>query len=276
MLVRTYTRVDGPFLDAAPNLKVVARAGVGLDNIDVEQCRSRGIEVVHTPDANTQSVVEYVVALLMDAIRPRVFLDKPMDLDAWKAARAELTAPKQLADLTVGIYGFGRIGSRMAQVLGVFGAGAVLGHDVRDIAVTHGAEMVDRERLLAESDIITVHVDGRDENLGLLGTDAFGRMKPGVVLINTSRGMVVDAHACAEFMIGHAGAQALLDVHDPEPFDPAYPLLDIANVHLAPHLASCTATAKEHMSWVVRDLWAVLSGGTPAHPAPRVVGKACK
>ncbi|MEM1330452.1 MAG: NAD(P)-dependent oxidoreductase [Planctomycetota bacterium] len=273
-LVRTYTVVDDAFLDLAPALKVVARAGVGLDNIDVEACRARGVEVVHTPDANTQSVVEYVVALTMDAIRPRAFLDASMELDAWKRTRAEMSAPSQLADLTVGILGVGRIGSRVAQVMGVLGAGEVLGHDVRDVPVTHGAEMVDRDRLLAESDILTVHVDGRSDNRRLLGTEEFEKMKPGVVFINTSRGFVVDASSCAEFLDRHEGAMALLDVHDPEPFGDQYPLLRVPNAHLAPHLASCTVTAKENMSWVVRDLWAVLSGGKPVHPAPRFEGNA--
>mgnify|MGYP000735620336 CR=1 FL=1 len=89
-------------------------------------------------------------------------------------------------------------------------------------------------------------------------------MKPGVVFINTSRGFVIDGLPLAEFMIAHPGACALLDVHEPEPFDATYPLLDIANVHLSPHIASATASAQLNMSWVVRDLWDVLSRTTPA------------
>ena len=92
-------------------------------------------------------------------------------------------------------------------------------------------------------------------------------MKPDVVFVNAARGLLVDAHACADFFIHHPDALALLDVHEPEPFGPAYPLLDIPNVHLSPHLAAATEQAQQNMSWVVRDVWRVLSGEAPEHPA---------
>lgn len=264
LLIRTYTQVNAALLDRAPNVKVVARAGVSLANIDVAECVKRDIAVVHTPDSNSQAVVEYVMCLALDALRPRVFLDKPMELGEWKRVRNELVAPRQLSDLTVGVYGFGRIGHRVARAFGALGC-RVLGCDLREIpdAERGGAEMVSVERMLSESDLVTVHVDDRPDNEKLLNAGAFGLMKPDAVFINASRGCVIDADALAGYLNANPGAQALLDVHEPEPFPSGYPLLGLPNAHLAPHLASATATAKTNMSWVVRDLWRVLNGEEP-------------
>jgi phosphoglycerate dehydrogenase-like enzyme len=266
LVVRTYTQVNADLLDRCRSLKVVGRAGVGLDNIDLDACRARGVRVVHTPGANTQAVVEYVTSLLCDALRPRVFLDRPpTSLGAWQSLRKELVAPRQMGDLTLGIVGMGRIGSRVAQVASALGM-RILWCDLTDKPDAPG-ERAPLASLCERADVITVHVDGRPGNRDLLAADAFGRMKSDVVFINTSRGMVVDETACAEFMINHPAACAMLDVTDPEPFAATSPLLDIRNVHLSPHIAGATAAAKLAMSWVVRDVWRVLSGEPPEHEA---------
>jgi phosphoglycerate dehydrogenase-like enzyme len=227
------------------------------------------LEVVHAPGANSSAVAEYVFALLFDALRPRVFLDTPLDLAGWSDLRAELTAPRQLADCTLGIWGMGRIGTRVARIAQAFEMPAVY-CDLREIPASerHGARPVSRDELLERAEIVTVHVDDRPSNRGLVGPDAFGRMRSDVVLLNCARGLIVDPVACADFFVGHPGAQALLDVHDPEPFGPTHPLLDLPNVHLAPHIAAATERAKVNMSWVVRDVARVLAGETPEHPAP--------
>lgn len=269
LIVRTYTIVNADLLARAPRLRVVARAGVGLDNVDVAACRARGVEVVNTPGANTRAVVEYVTALLLDAKRPRLFLDRPIDSKEWNMLRKELVAPRELGELTLGIWGLGRVGSGVARVAAALDM-RCLYNDLREIpeAQRSGATPVDVQTLLRESDVLTIHVDDRPGNRAILNAAALAQCKPHVLVINTSRGFVVDPHALAAFMIDHPAAQALLDVHEPEPFDQTYPLLDIKNVHLAPHLASGTATAKRNMSWVVRDVWRVLSGERPEHPAP--------
>lgn len=268
LIVRTYTRVDAGLLAMAPQLAVVARAGVGLDNIDLQACRAAGLRVVSTPGANTRAVVEYVLAMLLDATRPRVFLDRALPMNEWKKLRIELEAPRQLADMTLGIVGLGRIGrqiARAAQSLTM----RVIYHDLIEIPQTErfGAIPVNREELLTQSDAITVHVDGRAENRGVIDADWFGRMRSDVVFINTSRGMVVDADACAEFLRSHPGASGLLDVHDPEPIVDGSPLLGLTNAHLSPHIAGGTKAAKLAMSWVVRDVWRVLTGEEPEHAA---------
>lgn len=260
LVVRTYTRVDDALLASMPALRVVGRAGVGLDNIDLDACAARGVAVEHTPDANTEAVVEFVTASMLDAVRPRGYLDRAIDQHEWDELRADLVAPRQLAGSTLGIYGFGRIGSRVARVGAALGMRVVY-HDVREIEPeTRGdAEPVGLETLLAESDVLTVHVDGRATNRGLVGPGAFRRMREDVVFINTSRGFVVDAEACADFMRARPEACAMLDVHEPEPLPVDHPLLMMENVYLTPHIASATSGAKDAMSWVVRGVWAAMS-----------------
>jgi phosphoglycerate dehydrogenase-like enzyme len=268
LVIRTYTTVNDAMLRSAPRLKVVARAGVGLDNVDQLACAKRGIAVVHTPDANTRAVVEYAMALLLDVTRPRAFLDSAIDPQSWKDAREALKAGRQLCELTLGIYGMGKIGSQVARAASGFDM-TVLYHDLLDIPAARrfGAKGVSREELAAQSDVVTIHVDGRKSNRGVVDAEFFKHCRDNLIFINTSRGFVVDNVALAEFMIAHRHATALLDVHEPEPFDQTYPLLDIENVHLAPHIASSTDLANANMSWVVKDVWRVLSGKKPAFPA---------
>lgn len=269
LVVRTYTIVDEAMLAKAPKLKAVGRAGVGLDNIDVAACRRRGIEVVYTPDANTQAVVEYVIALLSDALRPRVVLTQAVDDAAWNRLRRDTVAARQMSELTLGILGLGRVGSRLATAARTIGF-RVLYNDLREIPIAsrQGAEPVPVERLFAESDVISIHIDGRAANRNFVGGRLLGLMKSGVLLINTSRGFVVDNLALASFLKSDLKALAMLDVHEPEPFGSDYPLLGLPNARLYPHLASRTDTAMNNMSWVVRDVLAVLEGRPAAFPAP--------
>ncbi len=269
LVVRTYTIVDEALLDRLPSLRVVARAGVGLDNIDVDACRRRGVEVVHTPDANTQAVVEYVTCLLCDALRPRVMLDEAVPKTRWTEIRDEVCGAWQMNELVLGILGFGRIGRRIAEVAGALGF-RVIFHDLLEIPEgdRRGADAVSMDTILAESDVLTIHVDGRDANHGLLDAGMLGRLKSDAIILNTSRGFVIDETALAAWLESNPAALAILDVHAHEPFTDEDPLLGLPNAHLAPHLASRTTTALANMSWVVKDAWAVLQGDTPRHPAP--------
>ncbi len=270
LVLRTYTTVDGRLLDTAARLRVVGRAGAGLDSIDVQACRARGIEVVYTPDANTQAVVEYVVGLLVDAVRPRPTLREPVDTERWRRVRAEAAGQRQLGDLTLGILGLGRVGRRVAAVAGAIGFDRVLYNDLVEIAPhdRSGAHPAPVDALFARSDILSIHVDGRPGNRHFVGAGLIGRMKDDVIFINTARGFVVDSAAMAQFLREHPAAQALLDVHEQEPFDEDYPLLGLPNARLYPHLASRTQSAMRQMSWVVRDVVAVLEGKQPKFPAP--------
>jgi D-3-phosphoglycerate dehydrogenase len=262
LLVRTYTRVDAALLARLPRLRVAARAGVGLDNIDAAACAARGVAVVNTPDANTQAVVEYVLCLLCDALRPRVYLERAVDPARWNDLRAQTVGHRQMDELQLGVLGMGRIGRRVAQVARAIGM-RVAYCDLLEIdpAHRHGAHPVDAAELFRASDVVTVHVDGRASNRGLVGEALLAAMKPDAVLLNTSRGMVVDHAALARRLREAPAMLAVLDVHDPEPVAPDNPLLGLPNARLAPHLASRTDAAMEAMSWVVRDLWNALQRG---------------
>jgi phosphoglycerate dehydrogenase-like enzyme len=264
LVVRTYTRVDGALLAGAPRLRVVGRAGVGLDNIDVGACAARGVRVVHTPDANSQAVAEFVLALLVDSSRPRVMIERAVDAKEWARLRKELRAPRQLSEMTLGVLGLGRIGSRVAR-MGVGIGMDVLYHDIREIGEQDrgGARPVSLAELCAKADVLTLHIDPRESNRRFVNASLLAMCKPALVLINTSRGVIVDDLALAAFLRRNPRAQALLDVHEPEPFGPDYPLLGLPNAHLSPHIAAATATAQENMSWVVRDVWLVLQGQEP-------------
>jgi len=273
LIVRTYTRVDGDLLERMPALKVVGRAGVGVDNIDVPACRERGVEVVHTPEANTRAVVELVFAVIFDALRPRLFLDRALGLGEWKRLRAELTSTRELSECTLGILGLGRIGRQVARAASGFDA-EVLACDLIEIDASErfGAQMVARDELLERSDILTVHVDDRPGNRGLIGGAELDRLPRGAILINASRGFVVDTEAVARWLGSDPAARAILDVHDPEPFPPGSPLLELPNAHLMPHIGGATARAHQNMSAVVRDVWRVLRGEPAQWPAPEPLG----
>lgn len=259
LVVRTYTIVDEALLSRAPLLRVVGRAGVGLTNIDLAACRARGVEVVHTPDANTQAVAELVLAFVLDSYRPRAFVEKPLEPKDWSRVRNELIAPRQVSELHIGILGLGRVGSRVAKLLGAVGS-RVSYCDLLEIAPAKrfGASPARFEQLLSECDVISVHVDDRATNRHIINAAALAHLKPDATFINTSRGMVVDHAALATWLAAHPAARAILDVHEPEPITAANPLLGLTNAHLTPHIGAATRAAHEAMSWVVRDVVRVL------------------
>ncbi|MEX1017249.1 MAG: NAD(P)-dependent oxidoreductase [Phycisphaeraceae bacterium] len=270
IIVRTYTQVNDALLDQAPNLKVVGRAGVGLDNIDLDACRRRNVQVVYTPDANTQAVVEYLFGLILDALRPRTDLPPAVTADDFhKLRKSEVGV--QLDHLSLGILGFGRIGKRVGRVAHALGMKLhvcdLLPESQLRNAVDYPFDFVSHDELYAHSDIVTVHVDGRAGNRRLIDRAALDKLRSPCLLINTARGMLVDTDALPAWAKARPTCRAILDVHDPEPPPPDYPLYGLPNVRLLPHLASRTDEALANMSWVVRDVQAVLEGKPPRFPA---------
>ncbi|MEM9346276.1 MAG: NAD(P)-dependent oxidoreductase [Planctomycetota bacterium] len=271
LVVRTYTEVNDALLDLAPNVKVIGRAGVGLDNFDLPACSKRGVRVVYTPDANTQAVVEYVFGLILDHVRPRTHLAPGTDAAAFHGLR-KTEVGLELADLTLGILGMGRIGKRVATVahavgMNVHGCDLLDEVEIRKPIAQVPFDFVDHTKLYTESDIVTVHVDGRPENKHLINADALAHLKDDALLINAARGMLVDHGALESWLDQHPQATAVLDVHDPEPPAEDHPLYGHSNAVLLPHLASRTDTALRNMSWVVRDVVAVLEGREPTYAA---------
>ncbi len=271
MIVRTYTRVDDALLSRAQQLRVVGRGGVGLDNIDVAACRRRGIQVVYTPDANTLAVGDYVFGAMLRLIRPWArFQREAYAPEEFKRVRSSQSG-RQLNELTLGILGLGRVGRRVGSIAANGFGMRVIFNDLLPVSATSlsfAATAVDKPALFAECDVLSIHVDMRAQNRHLVGRDQIQSMKRGAILINTSRGEVLDAAAVADAIrAGHLSAAAL-DVFDPEPPALDFPLLGMENVFLTPHMASRTATAIENMGWVVRDVVEVLQGRSPKFPAP--------
>lgn len=271
LIVRTYTQVNDSLLAVAPKLRVVARAGVGLDNVDLDACRRRNVRVVYTPDANTQAVIEYVWALIFDTFRPRPRMTDVADAAAFHRMRSEHVG-RQVDQMTLGILGVGRIGRRMANVAAAFGVRVIcndlLSPDDLRLPPNQAGEFVDKPTLWRESDILTIHVDGRADNRRLINAAVLDQLKPTCLLINAARGMLVDAADLAAWAdrVASQGGGAILDVHDPEPPPADYPLWGRANVQLLAHLASRTHRAMANMSWVVNDVVAVLNGEQPKYP----------
>ena len=254
----------------APRLKVVGRGGVGLENIDVAACRRRGIEVVYTPDANTLAVGDFVFGYMLQLLRPwNFFRDNVYNPKEFKRIRNTVRG-RQLNELTLGILGMGRVGRRVGRI-GATGFGMnVIYNDLLDVAgdLKFPATAVDKPTLYREADVLTIHITMLPGNENLVGVPELAQMKPTAILINTSRGEVLDAHALAAALKANRLAGAALDVYWPEPPAPDFPLLGLPNVLLTPHLAARTHTALENMSWVVRDVMEVLEGRPPKHPAP--------
>jgi D-3-phosphoglycerate dehydrogenase len=270
MVVRTYTKVNAALLARCPKLRVVGRGGVGIENIDVKACRARGVEVVYTPDANTLAVGDFVIGYALQLLRPWAFFrDNAYEPKEFKRLRNTLRGV-QLNELTIGILGMGRVGRRVGKIAAHGFDMRVIYNDLLDVQgqLKFPATAVDKEALFREADIVSLHVDMKPGNEKLVSSQLLSLMKPTAILINTSRGEVLDDAALAAALKGKKIAGAAIDVFDPEPPGADYPLLGLDNVLLTPHMAARTYTAIENMSWVVRDVMEVLNGRTPKYPAP--------
>ena len=243
LLVRSATQVDAEALAVATNLKVVARAGVGLDNVDVGAATKAGVMVVNAPTSNITSAAELAIGLLLATARHIPAANAALKNGKW--ARSKYTGI-ELDGKTVGIVGLGRIGALVAQRLTPFGV-RLLAFDPYvqpGKAAQLGAKVVSLDELLAESDFITVHLPKTTETVGLSGEEALRKVKPTVRIVNAARGGIVDESALAiaikEGRVGGAG----IDVFNTEPCT-ASPLFDLDGVVVTPHLGASTDEAQE-------------------------------
>ncbi|MCB9850286.1 MAG: hydroxyacid dehydrogenase [Phycisphaerales bacterium] len=267
LLVRTYVRVTPELLDAAPKLRVIARGGVGLDNIDVSAAMDRGIKVVYTPAASTRSVAEHTWGLILAVERHIVAGDAAIRCDAFMASRNAMRL-RELGELTLGVIGMGRIGSAVARIAATAFGMRVLSNDIIDVGpFDFPLTSVNKTRLYQESDIITLHVPLTRQTRGLIAADALAACRPTTTLINTSRGPVVDTHALAQALADGKLGGAGLDVFEDEPIPAGHPLLAAPNAVLTPHVAGRSAAALGRMNDVVDDVIAVLAGKTPRYVA---------
>jgi (S)-sulfolactate dehydrogenase len=253
IIVRNATQVDRELLAAAPALKIVARLGVGLDNIDLGACKERGIEVCPAIGANAASVAEYVVATSLILLRGQA-LRSTQDVVAGAWDRQRFASGIEIASRTLGVIGFGSIGqvvAAKAQAMGmnVIAYDAVL--PATDPAWT-GVQQVELDELIAGSDVVTLHCPLLPATRNLISAAEFTQMKPGAVLINSARGGIVDEAACAAALKSGSIAGAALDTLDVEPIDAATGELfaGIDNIILTPHIAGVTQDANKRISIV--------------------------
>jgi D-3-phosphoglycerate dehydrogenase len=243
LLVRSATKVDADVLAAAPRLRVIARAGVGLDNVDVKAATQSGVMVVNAPTSNIISAAELAVALMLAAARNLAPANAALKDGEWK--RSKYTGI-ELYEKTVGIVGLGRIGVLVAQRLSSFGM-KVIAFDPyvqAGRAAQMGVRLVTLDELLEEADFMSVHLPRTPETLGLIGEAQLAKVKPHLVLVNAARGGIVDEHALYVAVKEGRVAAVGLDVFASEPCTDS-PLFEFENVVATPHLGASTDEAQE-------------------------------
>ena len=243
VLVRSATKITRESLARASRLKVIGRAGVGVDTIDVEAATEHGIAVMNAPAGNTISAAELAFALLLSVVRKVPAADRSMKAGEWDRTSFSGT---ELYRKTLGLIGAGRVGGEVAQRARAFGM-RVLAYDPflsEDAAREMGAELAPLDRVLREADVLSLHVPLTDKTRGLLGDAQLALLKPTAVIVNAARGGVLDEAALLARLRDGKLAGAALDVFDQEPLPPDHPLRSLPNVVLTPHLGASTEEAQ--------------------------------
>ena len=261
-------RIDGEVMDTAgPGLKVISNHAVGFDNIDVAAATERGIPVGNTPGILTDATADMAFALMMAAGRRVVEAEKFLRAGKWKTWGPSMLLGVDFAGATLGIIGFGRIGQAVAK--------RATGFDMRVLYYDPGASpsdpnlsavSTDLDTLLAESDFISIHVPLTPETRHLVNADFLAKLKPNAVLVNTSRGGVLNQSALYETLKERRIFAAALDVTDPEPLPLDSPLLELDNCIILPHIASASVGSRDMMSFLsAKNLLAGLNGEKLPH-----------
>jgi (S)-sulfolactate dehydrogenase len=255
LIVRNRTQVRGDLVAALGRCRVLGRLGVGLDNIDVPACEGRGMKVIPATGANALSVAEYVIAASMLLLRGAFASTASVAQGQWP--RAALGNGRETAGKTLGIIGFGSIGrtvARLARGLGMEVIAFDAALDAGDAGfAAAGAAFAGLDELVRRADVVTLHVPLVDSTRGLFNASRIAGMKKGAVLINTSRGHIVDVQAVAAALRSGALGGAALDVFDVEPL-PASPIFDdCPNLVLTPHVSGVTAESNERVSFLIAE-----------------------
>ena len=265
LLVRSATKVRQPLIDACPNLKLIGRGGVGMDNIDVAYARSIGREVINTPAASSQSVAELVMAHLFSISRSVYDSNRNMPANGateFKTLKKKYAKGVELRGKTIGIIGFGRIGqSTAAYALGCgmkvvaydpFLDQATLTLDVAGQQINTTVETTTLDDLLNQSDYISMHVPMPEDGRALLGADEFNKMKDGIRIVNAARGGVIDEDALIDACRSGKVAACALDVFVGEP-SPREDVLTVSNMALTPHIGAATVEAQDRIGIELAD-----------------------
>ena len=260
ILVRSATKVDAEAIAAAPNLKIVARAGVGLDNVDVPAATAANVLVVNAPTSNIVSAAELAVALLLANARNVVPANITLKDGEWKRSKF---GGIELQDKTIGIVGLGKIGQLVAKRLAGFDVKFVAYDPYVTESPAGGPEikLVSLDELLAVSDFITIHIPKTPETVGLIGAEALTKVKPTVRIINAARGGVLDEAALYDAIVEGRVGGAGLDVYATEPCTDS-PLFGLEQVTATPHLGASTEEAQEKAGVAVSESVVALFSGT--------------
>ena len=266
LIVRNRTKVGRALLASGPGLKVVGRLGVGLDNIDVAACEERGIEVIPATGANALAVAEYVIGAAMLLLRGAYASTAAVAEGKWP--RSALSNGGELGGKTLGIVGFGGIGrlaGRLGRALGM----RVIGFDAQiapyaRVWSDEATAAYGLDALLAEADVVTLHVPLIDATRHLIDAARLAQMKPGAILVNTARGGVVDEAAVAAALRSRRLGGAALDVFEREPLAAGSPLAGCPNLLLTPHIAGVTAESNTRVSALIADKVAAALGRAKA------------
>ena len=262
-------KVDAELMDRAPNLKVVSNCAVGFDNVDVTEATKRQILVGNTPGVLTETTADFAFALMMAAARRVVEGDRVVRAGKWKTWGPMILLGQDIHNATLGIVGFGRIGIAVARRAKGFGMRILYTDIVRNKQAENelGLEYVTMERLLGESDFITIHTNLTPETHHLIGRKQFENMKPTAILVNTSRGPIVDNMALYDALRTGKIGYAALDVTEPEPIPVDHPLLTLENIVVVPHIASASVATRTKMALMAAEnLIAGLKGEMPPNP----------
>jgi D-3-phosphoglycerate dehydrogenase / 2-oxoglutarate reductase len=261
LIVRSATRVDASVLDTAPDLRVVGRAGVGVDNIDVAAASGRGVAVMNSPGGNTISAAELTMALMLAVARRVTDADRSIREGKWERSGLQGV---ELRGKTLGVIGAGRIGWEVARRCRAFGMDVIIYDPYlapERIEELH-PHLVTFDRLIESADVISLHVPLNAETRGLIGEHALGRMKKGAFVLNVSRGGVVEETALARALGEGRIAGAGLDVYEHEPLSPDSSLLSAPNLVMTPHLGASTKEAQIQVAReVARSVRAALAQG---------------
>jgi len=261
-------KIDGELMDeAGPQLKVISNHAVGFDNIDVGAATARRIPVGNTPDVLTDATADFAFALMMAVARRIPEAERYVHEGKWKTWGPVTLLGVDLQGATLGLIGFGRIGKAMARRAAGFDM-RVIYYDPSEkkTGPALNATQVDFETLLDESDFISLHTPLTPDTRHMIDSEAFSKMKPNAVLVNTARGPIVDLDALYDALKEGRIFGAGLDVTDPEPLPMDSPLLTLENVVIVPHIASASRTTREKMSWMAaQNLVAGLKGERLPH-----------
>lgn len=262
-------QIDAELMDAAPRLRAVSNYAIGYDNVDVRAATERGIMVCHTPGILTDTTADFAFTLLTSVSRRVVEAAQYVRAGKWRTWGPMLCLGHDLHGATLGLVGLGRIGSAVAKRATGFEM-RILYHDVERVPALEeelGVVYSDLDSLLARSDFVSLHTPLTSETHHLIGARELKLMKRSAILVNTSRGPVIDQEALYEALVSGEIAGAGLDVTDPEPIDPEDPLLQLDNCVVVPHIASASVATRTLMATMAAEnLVAALQGRMPRNP----------